>query len=334
MTSSSLTPSVYLQCAIPISPDKSFVRGKVTTIINDSVFQTSSPFRHTAALIKMLHHQDQIKVLMKFSDGGTDQRNTLEAVKCASICLFKELNLDMLILARCAPGHSWVNPAERVMSILNLGLQNCSLQRDAADDETEKRINNCNSMAAIQKLADKHDGIKEKWAKAVEPVQSVVKDRFMRLSLKEEPFQHEEPVTERAINELKECHLKKLFPTLDLSKLRKDHTSKVPSYHAWLEAHCRQRQYNFQIRKCNDESCCSLPSAPAALLTWLPDPVLQANGEHYKSYTEVKDVDTTEDDRPSLKLKATKIQKLNPKPIKQPRKDVKAMMTSKLLILK
>ena len=28
----------------------------------------------------------------------------------------------------------------------------------------------------------------------------------------------------------------------------------------------------------------------------------------------MKDVDTTEDDRPSLKLKATKIQKLNPKP--------------------
>lgn len=112
MTSCSLTPSVYLQCAIPESPDKSFVRGKVTTIVNDSVFQTSSPFRDSAALVKLLQNQEQLKVLMKFSDGGTDQRNTLEAVKCASICLFKELNLDMLILARCAPGHSWTNSAE------------------------------------------------------------------------------------------------------------------------------------------------------------------------------------------------------------------------------
>ena len=100
-----MTPSVYLRCEVPDTPNKSFVRGQVSVIANDSVFQTSSPFRHSAALTKIIDDSG-VKVLMKFTDGGTDQRNTLESVKCASICLFKELNLDMLILARCAPGHS------------------------------------------------------------------------------------------------------------------------------------------------------------------------------------------------------------------------------------
>ena len=74
------------------------------------------------------------KVIMKFSDGGTHHRNNLEAVKCSSICICKELDLDLFIGARCAPGQSWVNHAERVMSILNIGLQNFSIE--ASQEQT------------------------------------------------------------------------------------------------------------------------------------------------------------------------------------------------------
>lgn len=130
MTKSSLTPSVFLDCDLPHKVDSSFVRGQVTNIINDSVFEQSSPFRHAAAIVKLLRPKEVVPpVFLKFTDGGTDQRNTLEEVKCASICIFRELNLDMLILGRCAPGHSYINPAERVMSILNLGVQNVALER-------------------------------------------------------------------------------------------------------------------------------------------------------------------------------------------------------------
>ena len=128
MTKGSITPSVVLRCQIPDSPNKSFVRGKVTTIINDSVFQSASPFRHSAVLSNILNTPAK-PILIKFTDDGTDQRNNLESVKCANVCLYKELNLDMLIHARCAPGHSYTNPVERVMSILNLGLQNVSMER-------------------------------------------------------------------------------------------------------------------------------------------------------------------------------------------------------------
>ncbi|XP_033647591.1 uncharacterized protein LOC117307057 [Asterias rubens] len=168
MTKASLTPSVVLKCAIPDDPEKSFVRGHVTTITNDSVFQTSSPFRHGAALVKLLAHEEA-SVVLKYTDGGTDQRNTLESVKCATICLFLALNLDMIILARCAPGHSWMNPAERIMSILNLALQNCALEREAGDAAAEAEFKKCNSMAATRRLAESKPNlqIREKWAEVI-----------------------------------------------------------------------------------------------------------------------------------------------------------------------
>lgn len=142
MTKASLTPSVYLECDIPNTADKSFVRGTVTTVVNDSVLQTANPFRHAVILTKLAAENNK-KILIKFTDGGTDQRNCREAVKCANICIFSELNLDLLIHGRCAPGHSWTNPAERIMSILNLGLQNCALSRDKLDEESEAKLKKC-----------------------------------------------------------------------------------------------------------------------------------------------------------------------------------------------
>lgn len=115
MTKCSLCPSVYLECKIPEDTQQSFVRGQVNVVVNDSVFQSSSPFRQAAILCSILAKRDSIpNILLRFSDGGTNQRNTLKLVKCAAICIFREMNLDMLILCRCAPVYSWVNHAERL----------------------------------------------------------------------------------------------------------------------------------------------------------------------------------------------------------------------------
>jgi len=116
----SLTPSVLLHCDIPDSVDRSFVQGQVTVFVNDLVFQASNPFCHAVQLIQtMTQHGDIPPVLLKFSDGGTDHRNTMESVKCSLMCIFKEL--ELLVAARCAPGQSWTNRVERVMSVLIVG---------------------------------------------------------------------------------------------------------------------------------------------------------------------------------------------------------------------
>lgn len=111
-----------------------------------TVFQASTPFRHAVSISKQIVDKEQVNVLLKYSDGGVDHRNNLESVKCAYICMFNELNLDMLILCICAPGHSWRNPAERVMFILNLGLQNCSLERERLPEHDEALLKKCGSM--------------------------------------------------------------------------------------------------------------------------------------------------------------------------------------------
>ena len=108
---------------------------------------------------------------MKYTDGGTDQRNTLEAVKVASICLFKELNLDLLVAARCAPGHSFMNPAERIMSILNLGLQNVATERSPdKNPDIEKKFKRCRSMKELRELVDKDKDLKKAWLESVAEV--------------------------------------------------------------------------------------------------------------------------------------------------------------------
>ena len=181
MTKASLTPSVYFKVDVPDSIDQSFYRGKIYITLNDSVFETSSPVRHSAATIDLLNGDGVPKVLLKYTDGGTDQRNTLESVKLANIIAFKQLDLDMLIHVRCAPGQSWVNPAERCMSVLNIALQNCSLSRDSCTKEVEHKLKSANSMAAIRAAAEKMDCIKTEWSLAVAGVKAKVADRFSRV---------------------------------------------------------------------------------------------------------------------------------------------------------
>ena len=59
-------------------------------------------------------------VLIIYSDEGPEHCTMFLNVKIAMIASHKFLDLDMLLLAHIAPGHSWANPAEKI--ILNLGL--------------------------------------------------------------------------------------------------------------------------------------------------------------------------------------------------------------------
>ena len=41
------------------------------------------------------------------------------SVQLSLIALFRNLNLDLLVAGRTAPCHSWKNPVERIVSIVN-----------------------------------------------------------------------------------------------------------------------------------------------------------------------------------------------------------------------
>ena len=58
-------------------------------------------------------------VVFMYTDGGSDHCLTLKSVQLALIALFIMNDLDLFVAARTCPGHSFANPAERVMAILN-----------------------------------------------------------------------------------------------------------------------------------------------------------------------------------------------------------------------
>ena len=79
-------------------------------------------------------------VLLMYSDGGPDHRVTYVSVKLALIALFREMDLDILIALRTAPSNSWANPVERMMSIVNIGLQGIGVMRTRMSDDFEKIV--------------------------------------------------------------------------------------------------------------------------------------------------------------------------------------------------
>ncbi len=62
------------------------------------------------------------------------------SVKLSMIALFIELDLDALVALRTAPSNSWANPVERIMSIVNIGLQGIGVMRKKGSDDFEKVI--------------------------------------------------------------------------------------------------------------------------------------------------------------------------------------------------
>ena len=76
-------------------------------------------------------------------DGGPDHRTTCYSVKMALICLFLAMGKDMVLAVRTPPYHSWKDPAERIMSILNIALQGIGLVRNEMTEEIENEFLKC-----------------------------------------------------------------------------------------------------------------------------------------------------------------------------------------------
>lgn len=132
----SLTPSVLLDVDIPEDLADSFYRVRVTFTIKDSIFEHSLPFRHIVELQHILEDKKKRKpCLIIYTDGGPDHRTLCHAVKLSLIVLFKRLGLEFLVSCRTAPGSSCANPAESIMSLLNIAFQNTALARDEGNAE-------------------------------------------------------------------------------------------------------------------------------------------------------------------------------------------------------
>ncbi|PKY60343.1 hypothetical protein RhiirA4_483933 [Rhizophagus irregularis] len=281
-TKLSLTPSVIFFCNIPQSIENSFYSGKVFVSFKDTVFQPSSAIRHTTEFYNTIltHHLNNIPpILCLYTDGGPDHRTIFGSVQISLICLFLHGNFDMLIAMRTAPHHSWTNPAERIMSILNLGLQ----------DE-------------IRAAAKTNETLRSDLCECITRVQQILEGRTERLVLHDEPFQCYGPADKTMIDEFFNIILL-IDRTLKISETTSNILSKKTQLQQFMKTHCRQRQY---IKKCGQSSCtiCQsvrLPDNIFDSLDWLPDPIPSTmDKDHYANFQTAYRSGTTEQYRPTL----------------------------------
>lgn len=252
-------PSVLFRVEIPENSSDSFYEGTIHVTIKDKLFQPSSAVRHTTEITSILRSvisMDGISlttpILFLYSDGGPDHRSTYWSVQLAYILLFISLDLDLLVTARTAPSHSYYNPAERCMSILNLALQNVSLERCAMLDDQEFRVKSRSTMKARRDIALRQGDMKDALIQSVEPVITNVKARFGRLKYQEESVRIHDAAKDEEIDAI--CSLIDLFRDVDkpepvtLNDVKnRNSLKKFPMLQQFVERHTRSRQYSFQV---------------------------------------------------------------------------------------
>ena len=202
-------PSVVLICDIPDLIRDSFLTGTPYVTTKEKVFQKSDPFRHATELTNIIRDQysnDGIvldkDILLIYSDGGGDYV-TFYPTKVSLICLFLQTDVGMLIALRCCPMQSWVNPAERVMSVLNIAIQNCALEREVMNDKFEKKMKTINSMSHLRNASTRMTGLKEAFNKSMQPVINNVNARFESMKLKDDCIKCKQPASEEAVQQFK-----------------------------------------------------------------------------------------------------------------------------------
>lgn len=248
-------PSVLLDVELPECKDDSFYNGVLHVTVKDKVFTPSSPIRHASESVSILRNtrsSDGLSldcpILFVYTDGGPDHRTTFWSVKIAYIAVFIALDLDLLIAARTAPFHSYSNPAERCMSLLNLGLQNISLQRNAMDGNMEYMVKSASTLKKLRDLSERQPNVKTALEESLEPTLSLLKHRFSKLKL------HDRRVVVHDAATLEE--IQNISDLLDLFKDTEDSSSVIETKEknapeklkAFIDTHCRARQYSFQVK--------------------------------------------------------------------------------------
>ena len=272
-----LTPSVTLVPDVPQKADDSFYQGKVFISLKDSVLQPSNPLRHMAELqISMASSGSLMKPIeVGMSDGGPDHNVRHGSVKVSLVAHALDVNLDMLVAGITAPGGSWINPAERIMSILNIGLYGVSLARSTMSAEMEKAISSCSSMSDLRLAASKKEGLHDALKASLHEVTDVITNRFKRLKLKAENVQVFPPASQQSIDDLFAC-VKAVDDTIKVSDTTKKELEKRKAYSAFMSSHTRQRQYMFQYKKCDNALASPELKREASILieeSDAPDPV-------------------------------------------------------------
>ena len=251
-----IIPSVCFIVNIPKNEKDSFYNGEVHVTVKDKVFEASSPLRHAVETTNITREYASLDglhashpILFRYTDGGPDHRTTYRTVQLTAILEFMALDLDLMVLARTAPNQSYNNPAERVMSLLNLGLQNVSLCRDGSkmSEIIQNRLKSLNTLKATRAAANRNAQLKDALVECMkEPIQ-IVKEIFARLKWTETKVLVHDAATQEDLDQYLDL-MRIIDPEFENTKFPNDMSS--ARLDDFLQRHCRQRHYSFQVWDC------------------------------------------------------------------------------------
>ena len=114
-------------------------------------------------------------------DGGSDHNLTHASVQASLSALFIKSGVDQLIAVRTAPGHSFRNMVEHVMSAVNLGLQNSAFMRTPMGEDFEAVVMGCGCMADVRVKLAEVEGLQEAWVDSMQGPIAAVAERISQV---------------------------------------------------------------------------------------------------------------------------------------------------------
>ena len=205
-----------------------------------------------------LHNQ-----VLKDIQNAAEHRVAYHSVKIPLILMFKELLSDKLIAMHTAPNQRYTNIVERILSLLDIYYQNMVLERK--ETEVEKLMKKCYTHAQLRQKSE----LKDAWEDSLKNILSTLQSRTERMALKGVPFK----TLRNICCKTSQIHRNSSLPTKIASKkLTHQDLKSCEQYQSFLKSHCNEGEYAFQVRRCNDVSCCSGKELNEKL-QWLPTPV-------------------------------------------------------------
>ena len=171
--------------------------------------------------------------------------------------------------------------------------------------EAEKALKNCNSLKQIQSAGD---SFRTEVAKSVKAPVDLLSDIMRRLELNGKKFEVETACSDDELESFWEILLQ-IESSLSPDDTTRDKVRDKTSLQEFISHCCQLRHYTFCIKKCGKEGCkvCKpvrMEKESFEKLRFLPDPQMQDDG-HYIPFAKAFTLNTTEQDRPSLKGKKT-----------------------------
>ncbi|PKY33751.1 hypothetical protein RhiirB3_395051, partial [Rhizophagus irregularis] len=246
-TKLSFTPLVIFFIDVLTTIEDSFYHGNVFVSYKDIVFQPSNAIRHSTEFFNtiQLHYTFIPPILCLYTDSGPDHRTTFGSVQISLICLFLRGNFDLLIALRTALYHSWANPAERIMSIINLELQGVAIMRESMSVDLKGIFKKADTLDEIRAAANKNTNLKNRLYDCILNIQQMLHSRTERLVLHENPFQHYEPANDQDIDNFFKIILE-IDKSLNISETTANILSKKKDLQEFLKTHCKICHYSFQ----------------------------------------------------------------------------------------